>query len=544
MSRKRAKERDQTALANPPVKKGDSKRTMGTRHPDLAFLDEEEHKLMVKRRVLTDLRTLLDSLHQSYDDSKDTLLKEYAKFVTNSFATYIQTKTYVESNGAVFVPVKPTSHRAPSTGVRFDLETNKHKTWADVAMSSTSSAPTTSRSSLKSMLKPASTRSSGPSMAGTDTDKLDLRILIKIAGEKLRSRDQPFALRQATARVAGLAMEEVPECTPTRTGWALRFSRLAARDLMMEEQHIQQLHKIFTAEEVTIPQKWYNYAVPLVPRLIRDHVEGSLLEVPELIEDEARTQTGLKPVSCRLSRHGYNAETGLATWIVSFQEPVKRFRLFGTSGLARLIDKTPRPEIHDPGCMGYCNPAKCSRVARCRNCGQRNKDHTPGPCSNPPQCANCQGPWPAGHNDCGARPIRKNGVLKKPSRRELQTLRRQGIRAYKSKNELPEESRAERADIHTAEKETPGKNNATNKRKKTGATVEYIASSPSSYSSLSPPPPSSPGLRAQESMEGITTQQNDEPVQRSKRSTTGIYNKLDNETMFADLTEATSSDEW
>ena len=80
MSRKRAKERDQTALANPPLKKGDSKKTTGTRHPDLAFLDEEERKLMVKRRVLTDLRTLLDSLYQSYDDSKDTMLKELDSF--------------------------------------------------------------------------------------------------------------------------------------------------------------------------------------------------------------------------------------------------------------------------------------------------------------------------------------------------------------------------------------------------------------------------------------------------------------------------------
>ena len=113
-------------------------------------------------------------------------------------------------------------------------------------------------------------------------------------------------------------------------------------------------------------------------------MEGCLLKVPELIEDKARTQTGLKPVSCRLSRHRYNIETGLATWIVSFQEPVKRFRLFGTSGLACLINKTPCPEIHDPGYMGYYNPAKCSRVARCRNYGQRNIDHTPGPCSNPP----------------------------------------------------------------------------------------------------------------------------------------------------------------
>jgi hypothetical protein len=128
MSRKRAKERDQTALANPSLKKGDSTRNTGTRHPDLAFLDEEKHKLMVKKRVLTDLKTSLDSLYQLYDDSKNTMLKKYAKFVTNSFAIYIQTKTYVESSEAVFILVKPTSYRASSTGVRFDLETNNHKT--------------------------------------------------------------------------------------------------------------------------------------------------------------------------------------------------------------------------------------------------------------------------------------------------------------------------------------------------------------------------------------------------------------------------------
>jgi hypothetical protein len=314
----------------------------------------------------------------------------------------------------------------------------------------------------------------------------------------------------------------------------------------MEPQYKQQLYRIFSAEEITIPQKWYNYAVPLVPRHLRDHIDGGLLEVPDLIEDEARLQTGLKPVSCRLSKHGYDSDTGLATWIVSFHEPVKRFRLFSTSGLARLIDKTPRPEIHDPGCMGYCNPAKCSRIARCRNCGQRNIDHAPGPCENPPQCANCQGPWPADHEDCGARPTRKDGILKKPTRKELQAFRRQGVLAYKNKYTLSGEKQTEQAAqiVHTVEVDTLAVSKATNKRKKTGTTPEYTPSSPASSSSLSPPPPSSPRPRLGDNMEGIITQPVDKPTQRSRRGTTAIYNKLDDETMFADLTQATDSDEW
>jgi hypothetical protein len=129
VSRKKAREGDtRPPPIFPSLKKGNLSKDQGATHPDLAFLDEEEHILTVKRRVLTDLRTSLDNFYQTYSNSTDTMLREYAKFVTNSFSTYIQTKTYVESNGAVFMPVRPASHRTMSTGVRFDLETAKPKT--------------------------------------------------------------------------------------------------------------------------------------------------------------------------------------------------------------------------------------------------------------------------------------------------------------------------------------------------------------------------------------------------------------------------------
>src|SRR5436190_11089075 len=101
-------------------------------------------------------------------------------------------------------------------------------------------------------------------------------------------------------------------------------------------------------------------------------------------------------VNCRPSRHGANPLTGKITWIVSFLNPVRPFRLFNASELSKVIDKKPTNTRHDPGCQGFCNPAKCIRYARCSVCGTRLDQHE-GPsgvnCTGKARCANCHGPF-------------------------------------------------------------------------------------------------------------------------------------------------------
>ncbi|KAI2601776.1 hypothetical protein GGR54DRAFT_627111 [Hypoxylon sp. NC1633] len=47
-------------------------------------------------------------------------------------------------------------------------------------------------------------------------------------------------------------------------------------------------------------------------------------------------------------------------------------------------------------------------------------------------CANCKGPFQAGHDGCAAAPKRVDGRLIKPSRKELQKIRKAGARRYRA----------------------------------------------------------------------------------------------------------------
>lgn len=62
------------------------------------------------------------------------------------------------------------------------------------------------------------------------------------------------------------------------------------------------------------------------------------------------------------------------------------------------------------------------------------EDGHPQPCTNTAKCANCHGPAPAGHNNCPAKPTRKNGKLKNPTKKELTALRRAGQKLYDAKH--------------------------------------------------------------------------------------------------------------
>jgi hypothetical protein len=162
-------------------------------------------------------------------------------------------------------------------------------------------------------------------------------------------------------------------------------------------------------------------------------LEGT--EIPttnQLVEEEVCSQTGKQPVSCRASRHGAN-HRGLTTWIVSYKDPVRSFRLFGTSEFSKVINKHPTIQRHNPGCQTYCNTAHRTRVASCIHCGDRTDRHQGqygDNCPHKAMCANCHGPHPASHSNCPAAPRRVNGHITKPTSTELKAIRRAGRIAH------------------------------------------------------------------------------------------------------------------
>lgn len=108
------------------------------------------------------------------------------------------------------------------------------------------------------------------------------------------------------------------------------------------------------------------------------------------------------------------------------------------SARSRLIEKKPAPIRHSPGCQGFHTDRYCARDPRCERCGKRNTDHQVGaPCHYSEQCANCHGPSPASHSDCPAKPVRKDGHLVHPTKRQLNRIRQAGLALYKSKHPEP-----------------------------------------------------------------------------------------------------------
>lgn len=193
----------------------------------------------------------------------------------------------------------------------------------------------------------------------------------------------------------------------------------------MTQENQERLLRALDGEAVRTPERWINYAVQSVPSSFRTLEGTAIPTTTQLIEEEVCSQTGKQPVSCRTSRHGAN-QYGLTTWIVSYKEPVRSFRLFGTSELSKVINKHPTIQRHNPGCQSYCNTSRCTRVACYVHCGDRTNRHQEqygDDCPHKARCANCHSPHPASHSNCPAAPRRVNRYPIKPIKNELNAIR-------------------------------------------------------------------------------------------------------------------------
>jgi hypothetical protein len=301
------------------------------------------------------------------------------------------------------------------------------RSWADVARNPQISLPK-DRGNTRT-LNPARSRPSPPAKP-----KEDHRIFITISDPAVRlQRPSPFVVRQAVCRsIEEITLQDIPTASPINTGWAITPASKTIRDRLLAQENQELIAKALGGDAIRIPERWINYAVQGVPSSFRTLDSTELPTTTQLVEEEVCSQTGKKPVSCRTSRHGAN-HNGLTTWIISYKEPVRSFQLFGTSQFSKEIHKHPTIQRHDPGCQQYCNVARCTRVARCANCGDRTDRHQGlygDNCPHKAKCANCHGPHPASHSNCPAAPRRVRGHVIKPTKTELNAIRRAGRVTY------------------------------------------------------------------------------------------------------------------
>jgi hypothetical protein len=124
------------------------------------------------------------------------------------------------------------------------------------------------------------------------------------------------------------------------------------RDLLVQRQSEWAEDPGATAVEAS--QKWFTYVVSDCPRRLTD-LHGNEVDYDAAVKDEITAQTGLTPISIRPSRHNSD-DLPSRTLLVSLLEPTRRrWCLFGTSRLARLIIKTNPPNQCDV-CWDYHPP--------------------------------------------------------------------------------------------------------------------------------------------------------------------------------------------
>ncbi|KAF3056882.1 Endonuclease/exonuclease/phosphatase, partial [Daldinia childiae] len=252
----------------------------------------------------------------------------------------------------------------------------------------------------------------------------DLRVFVRLEADAPARNHIGYAIRAHVASKTGLELNRIPQVFQVNTGWAIRAADKLTRDLLVERQADWANDLGATAVETS--QRWYTYAVDNCPRRLTD-LYGNELNYDASVRDEINNQTGLTPVSIRVPRRD-NEQLPYKTLIISFLEPTKRlWSLFGTSRLARHIERNNPPRQCE-NCWDYHTRHACNRQTRCKRCGKTN--HASDSCTAPEQCANCLGPHAVDLAACPARPKRAHGLLHRLPKEQRALIRQMGSRLF------------------------------------------------------------------------------------------------------------------
>jgi hypothetical protein len=267
-------------------------------------IQEAQRTTQTRHNIITTLAEAIDKCMEGYTSPTEAgIARELRQRVIEALTTSL--------------------HNAPGA-------TNKpatiQRTWADVA--GTPKAPIGAPGNGP---RPNTRRSTQTEKAPKLHRPVDGRILITVPTATRLKQASPFAIRQAIcAAVENLALPDIPKATTTQTGWAITPASRDIRDQLMGQANRELMIKAVEGEDARLPVKWINYAVQGVTSAYRSIAGTEIPTTTELVAQEAYSQTKQHPVSCRPSRHGPNA-VGLTTWIISYQQTVQPFCLFGTS---------------------------------------------------------------------------------------------------------------------------------------------------------------------------------------------------------------------
>ncbi|KAM4060907.1 endonuclease-reverse transcriptase domain-containing protein [Hirsutella rhossiliensis] len=394
-----------------------------------------------------------------FSESFEQAAKQFTSGTENSIAKQVATKFlkfWTQSLAELEEPPKPTYSSVLASG--------KPK---QGQLAFTASAPPQRKPQTTTRL---------PGRPPVAPPKEDLRVFVRLDADAPARNHERYAIRTHIAARVGIDLRRIPAAFPVNTGWAIQASDVATRDLLVQRQ--AEWAADLEAAAVEISQKWHSYVVADCPRRLTD-LRGVVINYEEAVKEEIACQTGLKPISIRLSRHD-SGDMPTQTLIVSFLEPTRRpWRLFGASRLARYIDKPSIPSQCDK-CWDFHARHSCDRTARCRRCGKTN--HRSQECAALEQCANCLGPHCADDPKCPARPMRVHGIVRRLTKEEKGLVRQAGAQLFAQQkrqtpnHNVPEQScqSPDSSQLRSSESQAAGEDGSSGR----SATPERAASSP------------------------------------------------------------------
>ncbi|KAL7939933.1 hypothetical protein V8C42DRAFT_339098 [Trichoderma barbatum] len=178
-------------------------------------------------------------------------------------------------------------------------------------------------------------------------------------------------------------------------------------------------------------QEWKTFLVKGVPKSFTN--TSGTQDTDTLIPKEAQIGAKAKIPPARCVKAPFGETDATANWFISFTEEVKKgFRVF-FSAPAEEWERKARV-IQCSNCQSFHGPGFCDRQTRCESCGKPSQFHQEETCQRPAQCANCLGPHKSDSIFCKARPKIVEGAISRPTREQMQSIKKLGFESFKQKN--------------------------------------------------------------------------------------------------------------
>lgn len=126
--------------------------------------------------------------------------------------------------------------------------------------------------------------------------KEDIRVLVTLA--EGAPRPEPYLMRHKLVTMLKGSPSDIQHVRRTPAGYAIQPATKLVRDRLVADELKKELGCAFDASKVSLPEKWYTYAIQDVPFSMKLG-PAEYTSTGDLIEEEVYVQTGQKPVSCR-----------------------------------------------------------------------------------------------------------------------------------------------------------------------------------------------------------------------------------------------------